>query len=120
MSNFKSLFVFFSSTIYNDAVSLYATMKQYRSQEYAMSNSGWILLDAAEQIFKTTRDRVYNSKNGKSSTQQRNIISVIIFLFYVFYQSSSQKNVQNGKRYPKFCVLKYQLIQKSASKLFHT
>lgn len=40
-------------------------MKRYRSQEYAMSNSGWILLDAAEQIFKITRDRVYNSKDGK-------------------------------------------------------
>lgn len=38
-------------------------MKRYRSQEYAMNNSGWILLDAAEQIFKTTRDRVYNDKD---------------------------------------------------------
>lgn len=35
-------------------------MKRYRSQEYAMNNSGWILLDSAEQIFKTTRERVYN------------------------------------------------------------
>lgn len=55
----------FSSTIYNDAVSLYVNMKRYRSQEYAMSNSGWILLDTAEQIFKITRDRVYNSKDGE-------------------------------------------------------
>lgn len=54
----------FSSTIYNDAVSLFVTMKRYRSQEYAMSNSGWILLDAAEQIFKLARERVYNSKDG--------------------------------------------------------
>lgn len=29
-----------------------------------MNNSGWILLDTAEQIFKTTRERVYNSKDG--------------------------------------------------------
>lgn len=38
-------------------------MKRYRSQEYAMNNSGWILLDSAEQIFKTTRERVYNDKD---------------------------------------------------------
>lgn len=53
-----------SSTIYNDAVSLYVTLKRYRSQEYAMNNSGWILLDAAEQIFKVARERVYNNKDG--------------------------------------------------------
>lgn len=28
-----------------------------------MNNSGWILLDSAEQIFKTTRERVYNAKD---------------------------------------------------------
>lgn len=39
-------------------------MKRYRSQEYALNNSGWILLDTAEQVFKTTRERVYNSKEG--------------------------------------------------------
>lgn len=60
------MFLFdYSATIYNDSVSLYVTIKRYRSQEYAMNNSGWILLDAAEHIFKTTRDRIYNSKDGK-------------------------------------------------------
>lgn len=29
-----------------------------------MSNSGWILLDTAEQIFKTSRERVYNGQDG--------------------------------------------------------
>lgn len=58
------MLVISSSTIYSDAVSLYVTMKRYRSQEYAMNNSGWILLDTAEQIFKTTRERVYNLKDG--------------------------------------------------------
>lgn len=39
-------------------------MKRYRSQEYAMNNSGWVLLDTAEQIFKTSRERVYNAQDG--------------------------------------------------------
>lgn len=28
-----------------------------------MNNSGWVLLDAAEQIFKIARERVFNSKD---------------------------------------------------------
>ncbi|KAH8308570.1 hypothetical protein KR018_006343, partial [Drosophila ironensis] len=50
------------STMYHDAVSAYALMKRYRSTEYALSNSGWTLLDAAEQIFKISRQRVFNGQ----------------------------------------------------------
>ncbi|BFG00357.1 DNA repair endonuclease XPF [Drosophila madeirensis] len=50
------------STMYHDAVSAYALMKRYRSTEYALSNSGWTLLDAAEQIFKLSKQRVYNGQ----------------------------------------------------------
>lgn len=31
-----------------------------------MNNSGWILLDSAEQMFKLSKERVYNSNDGKS------------------------------------------------------
>ncbi|XP_022225185.2 DNA repair endonuclease XPF [Drosophila obscura] len=50
------------STMYHDAVSAYALMKRYRSTEYALSNSGWTLLDAAEQIFTLSKQRVYNGQ----------------------------------------------------------
>ncbi|XP_002022063.2 DNA repair endonuclease XPF [Drosophila persimilis] len=50
------------STMYHDAVSAYALMKRYRSTEYALSNSGWTLLDAAEQVFKLSKQRVYNGQ----------------------------------------------------------
>lgn len=52
------------STMYNDAVSLYVMLKRYRGQEYAMNSSGWVLLEAADQIFKLSRERVYNDKDG--------------------------------------------------------
>lgn len=29
-----------------------------------MRNSGWTLLDSAEQIFKITRERIFNNKDG--------------------------------------------------------
>lgn len=51
--------------MYHDAVSAYSLMKRYRSTEYAISNSGWTLLDAAEQIFMLSKQRVYNGQNGK-------------------------------------------------------
>ncbi|ALC48873.1 mei-9 [Drosophila busckii] len=51
------------STMYQDAVSAYALIKRYRGTEYAMSNSGWTLLDAAEQIFMLSKQRVYNGQN---------------------------------------------------------
>ncbi|XP_017064567.1 DNA repair endonuclease XPF isoform X2 [Drosophila eugracilis] len=50
------------STMYHDAVGAYALMKRYRSKEYALSNSGWTLLDAAEQIFTLSRQRVFNGQ----------------------------------------------------------
>uniref|UniRef100_A0A1A9WG73 DNA repair endonuclease XPF n=1 Tax=Glossina brevipalpis TaxID=37001 RepID=A0A1A9WG73_9MUSC len=48
------------STMYNDAISAYSLIKRYRTTEYALSNSGWTLLDAAEQVFKLAKDRIYN------------------------------------------------------------
>ncbi|XP_065364962.1 DNA repair endonuclease XPF [Calliphora vicina] len=50
------------ATMYNDAVSAYALIKRYRTTEYALSNSGWTLLDSAEQIFKLSKERVYNAQ----------------------------------------------------------
>ncbi|XP_034490838.1 DNA repair endonuclease XPF [Drosophila innubila] len=51
------------STMYHDSVSAYALIKRYRGTEYAISNSGWTLLDAAEQIFMLSKQRVYNGQN---------------------------------------------------------
>lgn len=39
-------------------------MRRYRTQDYAMNNSGWILLEAAEKLFKFARERVYNKDDG--------------------------------------------------------
>lgn len=38
-------------------------LRKYRTADYAMSNSGWTLLDAAEQIFKSSKERVFNNKD---------------------------------------------------------
>ncbi|XP_049868551.1 DNA repair endonuclease XPF [Pectinophora gossypiella] len=50
--------------IHDDSVSFYALVSKYRSPEYAKINSGWILLDSAEQLFTLAKNRVFNSKNA--------------------------------------------------------
>lgn len=56
---------FHRSTIYNDSVSLYVQLRQYRGQKYALSSSGWVLSDAADQMFRLSKERVFNSDEGK-------------------------------------------------------
>lgn len=39
-------------------------MKKYRTQTYANSNSGWVLSDSADKMFKASRERVFNDADG--------------------------------------------------------
>ncbi|XP_049301465.1 DNA repair endonuclease XPF [Anopheles funestus] len=48
------------SCLYGDAVSFYALLKRYRTTEYALNNSGWTLLEAAEKVFTIAKERVFN------------------------------------------------------------
>lgn len=52
-----------SSAIYGDSVMFYAALRKYRTAEYAINNSGWTLLNAAEQIFKVSKERVFNNQD---------------------------------------------------------
>lgn len=51
-----------SSIIYNDCVGLYSLLSRYRRKEYALNNSGWVLLDASEKLFSVSRSRLFNDK----------------------------------------------------------
>lgn len=57
---------FFRNLIHDDSVSFYSLATKYRTPEYAKINSGWILLDSAEQLFKVAKRRVFNYSNGKN------------------------------------------------------
>ncbi|XP_055380377.1 DNA repair endonuclease XPF [Condylostylus longicornis] len=62
ISDLKVLRNLIISTIYGDAVSSFNLTRKYRTTEYAMNNSGWTLLDAAENLFSISKNRVYNSQ----------------------------------------------------------
>ncbi|CAG9785513.1 unnamed protein product [Diatraea saccharalis] len=51
------------NVIHDDSVTFYALISKYKTPEYAQINSGWILLESAEQLFRLARARVYNNKN---------------------------------------------------------
>lgn len=51
-----------SSIIYNDSVGLFSLLRRYRKTEYAINNSGWVLLDATEKLFSTAKSRIFNDK----------------------------------------------------------
>lgn len=99
--------------MYHDAVSAYALIKRYRSTEYAISNSGWTLLDAAEQIFMLSKQRVYNGQNGES-IKPGNTLSENCFPL----QNSNRSPVPNGNHlasyspriYPLICVVVVVLV----------
>ncbi|RVE46864.1 hypothetical protein evm_008509 [Chilo suppressalis] len=51
------------NVLHDDCVSFYALVNKYRTPEYAQINSGWILLESAEQLFRLARGRLYNPNN---------------------------------------------------------
>ncbi|CAH2108225.1 unnamed protein product [Euphydryas editha] len=63
IQDLKVLRTMIINLIHNDAVSFYALVSKYRTPEYANINSGWILLDSAEQLFRLAKARVFNNKN---------------------------------------------------------
>ncbi|CAH0714279.1 unnamed protein product, partial [Brenthis ino] len=63
IQDLKVLRTMIINVIHDDSVSFYALVSKYRTPEYAKVNSGWILLDSAEQLFKVAKRRVFNEKN---------------------------------------------------------
>lgn len=41
---------------------LFSLLRRYRKTEYAINNSGWVLLDATEKLFSVSRARLFNEK----------------------------------------------------------
>lgn len=63
LSDLKILRSLLISLTYEDCVSFYSTLNRLRTMEYAMQSSGWLLLDAVENLFKYAKQRVYTEKN---------------------------------------------------------
>lgn len=40
-------------------------LNRLRTMEYAVKNSGWLILDSVDSLFQSAKDRVYNERNGE-------------------------------------------------------
>lgn len=61
----KKKYNFLRSLTYEDSVSFYSMLNRLRTMEYAIKNSGWLMLDSVDALFKNAKERVYNEKNGE-------------------------------------------------------
>ncbi|XP_076665620.1 DNA repair endonuclease XPF mei-9 isoform X1 [Andrena cerasifolii] len=65
LSDLKTLRALLACLTYEDCVSFYAMLNRLRTMEYAVKNSGWLMLDSVDTLFKNAKDRVYNAKSGE-------------------------------------------------------
>ncbi|XP_076647013.1 DNA repair endonuclease XPF mei-9 isoform X1 [Halictus rubicundus] len=65
LSDLKTLRALLASLTYEDCVSFYSMLNRLRTMEYAVKNSGWLMLDSVDTLFKTAKNRVYNEKTGE-------------------------------------------------------
>ncbi|CAK9805296.1 DNA repair endonuclease XPF [Anthophora plagiata] len=63
LSDLKTLRALLASLTYEDCVSFYALLNRLRTMDYAVKNSGWLMLDSVDSLFKNAKQRVYNDKN---------------------------------------------------------
>ncbi|XP_077291121.1 DNA repair endonuclease XPF-like [Arctopsyche grandis] len=92
-----------TNLIHHNAVSFYGLLSKYRTPEYAKVNSGWILLDSAEQLFKHAKNRVFNSKQEfepEFSSKWKCITEILTVEI-----PADQKRLKNSERNIKILIL---------------
>lgn len=62
ISDLKALRIMMLSIIFKNSIKSYDLIMKHRTTEYALNNSGWVLTQNAEKLFKLAKDRVFNSK----------------------------------------------------------
>ncbi|XP_053593687.1 DNA repair endonuclease XPF [Microplitis demolitor] len=63
IADLKLLGHFLTQLTQENSVAFYASINRLRTMEYAMKGSGWLILDAVDDLFTHAKSRVYNNKN---------------------------------------------------------
>ncbi|XP_034943246.1 DNA repair endonuclease XPF isoform X2 [Chelonus insularis] len=66
VADLKLLGYFLGQLTQENSVAFYAMINRLRTVEYAMKGSGWLILDAVDDLFVHAKSRVYNNKNELS------------------------------------------------------
>ncbi|XP_053982136.1 DNA repair endonuclease XPF [Hylaeus volcanicus] len=94
LSDLKTLRALLACLTYEDCVSFYAMLNRLRTMEYAVKNSGWLMLDSVDSLFKNGKSRVYNEKNElkpEANPKWRALTEVLLEI-----QHQSKKKGDNG------------------------
>ncbi|KAG7203362.1 hypothetical protein KM043_013437 [Ampulex compressa] len=92
ISDLKTLRYLLSCLTYEDSVSFYVMLNSLRSMDYAIKNSGWLMLDAVENLFKYAAQRVYNDKMELKPEPSPKWTALSEVLLEIQHQSKKKEN----------------------------
>ncbi|XP_076298150.1 DNA repair endonuclease XPF mei-9 isoform X1 [Lasioglossum baleicum] len=99
LSDLKTLRALLASLTYEDCVSFYSMLNRLRTMEYAVKNSGWLMLDAVDVLFKNAKNRVYNEKTGELKPEPNPKWAALTeILLEIQNQIETRKDNENGEK----------------------
>ncbi|XP_048262772.1 DNA repair endonuclease XPF isoform X2 [Bombus terrestris] len=88
----------FRCSTYEDCVSFYAMLNRLRTMEYAVKNSGWLMLDSVDALFKNAKDRIYNEKNEIKPEATPKWTALTEVLLEIENDNKKNKNNKNAEK----------------------
>ena len=97
LSDLKTLRGLLACLTYEDCVSFYAMLSCLRTMEYAVKNSGWLMLDSVDTLFQSAKERVYNEKDELKPEVTPKWTALTEVLLEIQHQSKTKANTENEK-----------------------
>ncbi|XP_043264616.1 DNA repair endonuclease XPF [Colletes gigas] len=98
LSDLKTLRALLACLTYEDCVSFYAMLNRLRTMEYAVKNSGWLMLDSVDSLFKNGKNRVYNEKNEFKPEENPKWKALTEVLLEVQHQNKKEGSDGNSEK----------------------
>ncbi|KAK0178142.1 hypothetical protein PV328_002119 [Microctonus aethiopoides] len=106
VADLKLLGHFLTRLTQENAVAFYAMINRLRSTEYAMKDgSGWLILDAVDDLFTHAKSRIYNNKNELAPESCPKWLALSEVLGEIRIQINKQKDQPESAR--KVLILVY-------------
>nr|XP_003705895.2 PREDICTED: DNA repair endonuclease XPF [Megachile rotundata] len=97
LSDLKTLRGLLACLTYEDSVSFYSMLNCLRTMDYAVKNSGWLMLDSVDILFQNAKERVYNGKNEIKPEITPKWTALSEVLLEIQHQNKKKINKENEK-----------------------
>nr|XP_033329091.1 DNA repair endonuclease XPF isoform X1 [Megalopta genalis] len=99
LSDLKTLRALLACLTYEDCVSFYSMLNRLRTMEYAVKNSGWLMLDCVDVLFKNAKNRVYNEKTGELKPESNPKWAALTEIFLeIQHQNKKRKDCKTNDK----------------------